>query len=474
MDVRYGLTALLLCVLIVPKLAVADLTQDINVLVEKNLPFADVGIQVEDAQTGELLYQHNSFQVYTPASNTKLFTAAAALYGLGKDYRYTTSVNYDRSKLKHNSLQANLYIKFTGDPSLRVNDLDQLIDRLSAQGIKQIDGNIVIDDTRFQLPGIAPGVSYDDMPWSYAAPVDSIILNENALQTDFIPSQKLNGTVRINSDPSIPGIKIESRLRTVTYKEFKKLCGTYISFSNFPRIIVSGCYPMSTGPQHEILSIPHSLWLARQIIATRLKQNNIILHGKIVTGTTPKTLPSVVEHNSQPLFQLVEHMLQHSDNTYANSFFKTLGWRLLNHGTYKAGSIAVKQILQRYTNIDFSQMELADGAGNRYNLISPQQITSLLLSVYHDPTIRDAYISALPRAGESGTLHWRMLGYRLLGHVNAKTGTMHDVSALSGYLTTPSKRELIFSILINHVVGGIAPAKRLEEKVCDVMARDIG
>ena len=466
------LLRLMLVLAVLPGLVQAKLSTDISTLIEKNLPFANVGVQIEDAASGKVLYQRNSFQVFTPASNTKLFTAAAALYGLGKDYRYATSVYYDPAKLKNQILKGNLTIKFSGDPSLRVENLRHLIDELAGKGIKQIKGDLVIDNTRFQMPAIMSGISYDDLAWYYAAPVNTIILNDNALQTVFIPSRKLGGVVRIKPDPDIPSIHIKSHLRTVTQSFADKFCDVTVSAKAYPRLTVSGCYPISAQAQVERLAIPDSLWLAKHIIAKRLRHHGIRLEGKIITGKVAAGLTVQISHHSQPLSKLLIHMLQYSDNVYANSFTKTLGANLLGRGSYKAGVLAEQQVLHKHSNLDFSQMDLADGAGSRYNLISPRQITELLFSVYHSPAIRHSYFTALAKPGRSGSLHARMLGFGLRDHVKAKTGSMHDVSALSGYVTTASGREIIFSLLINHVVGGIAPAKRLEEKILAAVVKD--
>ena len=101
-------------------------------------------------------------------------------------------------------------------------------------------------------------------------------------------------------------------------------------------------------------------------------------------------------------------MLKESDNLYANSLTKQLAFSLTKEGTNKQGAFAIKKILSEHTNLDMNQIELTDGMGTRYNLVTPEQIVFLLTNLYNDKTMRPILVNALPQSGVSGTLKDRM------------------------------------------------------------------
>ena len=158
-------------------------------------------------------------------------------------------------------------------------------------------------------------------------------------------------------------------------------------------------------------------------------------------------------------------MLKESDNLYANSLTRELAFSLTKEGSFKQGAFAIKKILTEHTNLDMTQIELTDGMGTRYNLITPEQIVLLLTNLYNDKNMRPMIINALPQAGVSGTLIDRMKKTILEKKVFAKTGSMHDISSLSGYIIDPQSRSLIFSIVINGVNKPLSTAKSLEDQI---------
>lgn len=110
-------------------------------------------------------------------------------------------------------------------------------------------------------------------------------------------------------------------------------------------------------------------------------------------------------------------------------------------------------------------MDLVDGEGTRYNLVTAEQMVILLNDLYHDPNMKAVFFKALPQSGVSGTLKDRMKKTMLEKKVYAKTGSMHDISSLSGFMINPAEKTFIFSIIINGVNQRLEKAKSLEEKI---------
>ncbi|STY29268.1 D-Ala-D-Ala carboxypeptidase [Legionella wadsworthii] len=436
------------------------LSEKIDELIEKKLPNSSIGILIKEADTDKIVYSRNPNKLLSPASGMKLLTAAAALYQLGPDYRFITSLTRK---------DQNYYIQFTGSPSFTVDNLNSLLLNLKKKNVAIINGNMIIDSSQYQPPFYPSGTSYDDLGWYYAAPDTAAILNENKVTYELTSAKELGGPVKIRAKTLPKALTLENELVTVSKEEEKNHCSMNLEIKPQNTIRLYGCMIQDKNPKLIELAIPNPLLLAQQIIKNVLNENKIKLAGKITTGITPTNSEFIASFHSQPMDRLVTHMLQESDNLYANSITKKLGYSLTRKGTHKEGAYAIKKILSEHTHLDMSQMEIVDGEGTRYNLVTPEQMVVLLSDIYHDQKMKNVFFRALPQAGATGTLKDRMKKTMLENKVYAKTGSMHDISSLSGFLINPHEKTYIFSIIINGVNKPLLKAKSLEEKILQAL-----
>lgn len=440
------------------------LASKIDSIINKELPNATVGILIKDAKNGRVFFSKNANKLLSPASNMKLFTAAAALYYWNPEHYFTT-------KLLQN--KQDYYIHFGGSPSLTAANLNTLLSYFKTHNIKKINGNIILDTSLFKPPYYPNGVSYDDMGWYYAAPSTAIVLNENSVSYELKSAQILGEPATLKPKSDAHQLHITNELVTVDRKEKSQHCNLHLEIKPNNALRAYGCVVKSKNPQIFQFAVTDPEYLAKQVITKTLKQNEIDFRGNIVTGSVPSGAKLLAELRSNPLFKLIDHMLKESDNLYADNLCKQLAYALTKEGTNKQAIFALKEILSHHTTIDMKQLELADGIGTRYNLASAEQISLLLTNIYQDKKIYPLLLSALPQAGVSGTLKDRMKKTPLEKIVHAKTGTMHDISSLSGYLINPNGRPIIFSIIINGVNQPISKAKGLEEKILTLVNQEI-
>ncbi len=453
---RYHISICFLVVYLLSPASYADnLSSKIDALIDKSLPHATVGVLVKNAQTDEIIYSRNADKLLTPASGTKLFTAAAALYQLKPNYSFLTSLSQ-----KNNDF----YITFSGSPSFTIANLNDLILNLKNSSYKTI-GNIILDSTRFKPPYYAGGDSYDDLGWYYTAPSTAVILNGNAASYDFISPPKLGMPVEIKPKTSDNGLNIINQVITVDKKQEKEHCNLNIDIKSKNTLKLFGCFAANKEPKLMQLAVTDPILLAQQIIKKSIETNGISIQGSILNGETPSDATVIASFQSGNLTKLITHMLRESDNLYANSLYKQLGYSVTGEGTFKQGAFAIKKILTEHTHMDLKQVELADGAGGRYNLVTPEQVVVLLSDLYQDEKIKPIILDALPQAGLTGSLKARLKETKLEKKVFAKTGTMHDISSLSGYIVDEHAETLIFSIIINGVNTPITTAKTLEEQI---------
>ncbi|MBO0827412.1 MAG: D-alanyl-D-alanine carboxypeptidase/D-alanyl-D-alanine-endopeptidase [Streptosporangiales bacterium] len=156
-----------------------------SILADPRLSGAQVGLEVRDAETGAVLYDHDASERLVPASNAKLATSTAAMQLLGSDHRFTTSVL---------SSGGNLYLRGAGDPTMLGTDYDALAKSVADAGVKVVRGRLIADDTYFDDVRLAPFWAWDDEPYYYDGQVSALSV---APDTDYDA-----GSVIVNIAPA--------------------------------------------------------------------------------------------------------------------------------------------------------------------------------------------------------------------------------------------------------------------------------
>lgn len=447
----------------------------IESFIQQGLPNASVGVVVLDADSGNTIFERHAKEPFPPASTTKLFTAAASLLSLGADYKFQTSVKIDKKALQQNTLNGDLYVQFSGDPSLTISDLKQLMADIKTAGIQQINGNIIIDNTRFQSPDYPMGWAWESNAWYYQAPVTTIILNKNKVPITLTSNKTLGEKTEttLAADAEDSQISLDSDVVTVTQAESETHCQIEVHMDESNQLSLKGCWPQQAKPMTLNVALKNPLLLAQKVIMDALSSEKIALSGKIVSGKVNPDLKTIASHDSKPLKELLEKVLQDSDNLYSESLTKTLGVMHFNRGTFHGGVLAIKEILSKPTGIDFTTLRLMGGSGDsEYDLIQPHQLARLLFVMEHDKTVGQDFKNALYISGgenENSTLYKRFKFGDSKGRIRAKSGTRTGVSALAGYLTTNQNKKLIFVIMIDHFLESSAKIKQFEDDFCRLL-----
>lgn len=451
-------------------LSQSHLSSKVEAAIKKTLPNAAIGVMVQDAKTGKILYERKSTERFVPASTAKVLTAAAALVALGPDHRFETTIKALPHSVQGSRIKGHVYLQFTGDPSLKTKDLKALVLQLRTLGVHEIAGNVVIDNTRFEGPNYAPGWTWDSIHWHYSAPITSVILNQNRIGLTLQPGTVPGGAVKADiAGEYRAAFSVESQIQAATAFQANTGCQLLLNMSQENRVLLGGCWPVSQKAVGLRLAVANPDLMAKQVILNALHTAGIRLLGQVDVGVaTPTNAVVIAKHASAPLKHLIKYVLKDSNNIYAESLTKTLGFYYFKQGTFQSGVRAIKKILSKPANINVKRMKLLDGSGqSRYNLISPRHLSQVLQMMYHHRVFED-FKSGLAISGKTGTLRGRMGGQGLLGRVEAKTGTLEGVSALSGYLTTKNKQTLVFTIMTDRVVESTRHSKLLEAQLCQI------
>jgi len=398
---------------------------------------AHLGMAVETL-AGEVIYQQNAEHFFIPASNVKLFTTAAALHHLGPSYRIRTSL-YGQPQLS----QTQLRVVGRGDPTLGPEQLQTLAQQLHRQGIRRVS-HLLGDDSYFQDPAVHPNWEWEDVQAAYGAPVNSLILNENAVTLTLTPTTPGQPLGLSWSDPTavIPW-SIHNRTTTAavgaptTVRVQRALANTTLQ--------IQGQLPQGSEPDTTDLAIPApGHYFLAHLRQTLLQSDIAVGETTLLRESVPLAGPELAWVDSPPLATLLVPTNRHSHNLYAEVLFKTLAATQT-----VAGETALESILATM-GIAPEQIVLVDGSGlSRHNLATPQALVDMLQIMHRHPH-GDVFRQSLAVAGRSGTLRHRFDHTPVANRLYGKTGAITNNFALSGYLYPPNHEGLVVSIIINH------------------------
>ena len=419
------------------------------------------GILIQTLSPSYTLYSRDSEKYFVPASNVKLLTTAAALHQLGSKFRIRTSV--------YGTSDGALRVVGRGDPSLSDAQLKELAQQLSRRGIRQVSQLIASDDY-FQGYAVNPGWEWEDVQADYGAPVNSLILNQNAVVLTLLP-QALGQPLRtVWADPTeATRWRIENESVTAQPAE-----AALINVSRDLKgavLKITGQLAVDSEPESVTLAVldpvEHFLRHFRHALAAEgINETANTRRYKPISDIISEPLRSLRQRlrntsavaelaavESPELSQLLVETNQNSNNLYAEALLRAIGAKAGNapdptDSTAEIGLGVVKATLTKL-GVDPAGYVIADGSGlSRHNLVSPEAIAQTLRAMAQSPGAT-VYRASLPVAGISGSLQNRFRDTTAQGIVQAKTGTMSGVVALAGYLDAPNYQPIVFSIIVN-------------------------
>ncbi|MEU0565801.1 D-alanyl-D-alanine carboxypeptidase/D-alanyl-D-alanine-endopeptidase [Nonomuraea sp. NPDC005983] len=449
-----------------PSAGVADLTQDINqILADSRLTIARAGVVVKSAANGEELYATDAGKLMTPASNTKLFTSAAAAEALGLDYRFPTTV-LNTGRKAGSVLTGDLVLRGTGDPTMLAEDYDALAAKVAEAGVKVVTGKLVADDTWFDSVRLGTDWAWDDETAYYAAQISALTASPDRDYDagSVIVSVAASGDkVKVTTTPETDYLKIVNK--ATVGSETDVLIERQHSTNT---VVITGTV---ADPYQEWVAVDDPTRYVSSLFRKALAKHGVTVLGPTVTGAAPAGASELAKHESMPLSELLVPFLKLSNNMHAEILTKAMGRKVADQGTWAAG-LKVSTDFAKANGVQVLNMR--DGSGlSRRDGFSPGSIAQLLTAVRGKPWFKTWY-DALPIAGNAdrfvgGTLRSRMRGTPAAGNVHAKTGSLTGVTSLSGYVTSAEGEPLVFSIMLNQYLSG--SPKDIEDKIAVRLAQ---
>jgi D-alanyl-D-alanine carboxypeptidase/D-alanyl-D-alanine-endopeptidase (penicillin-binding protein 4) len=439
------------------------------------------GVMVQSLETGEVFYRQNVDKLFMPASNNKLITAAVSLARLGADHRFTTRVAAAGPVSESGTLEGDLVVIGGGDPAIseRFYDDDPTAafrdwaDSLKARGISRITGDIVGDDDLFDDVHVGPGWAWDYLDSYYAAEIGALLYNEGAVTYRIAPGDSIGAPASLESLPRTSYLKLDVDITTVADSIGVFVRSDRSPFSNDARLWGEIWVNGDTVTRYVAPHDPTLYFVT--VLSEVLAAEGIEVDGgpadldDLSEEIDADGLETLFVHQSPTLAEIIEPFLKRSQNQIGEMLMRYLGAVTSGTGSIRAGREAVEGTLTSWGLTPQSYI-YADGSGlSRYNYVSPDALVRLLRVMARRPEF-DVFYQSLPVAGVDGTLRNRMRGTRAEGNAHAKTGSISNSRALSGYVTTLDGELLIFSMVANNFDVSSRAAEYLQDLAIERLA----
>lgn len=414
----------------------------------------EVGMWVGATEEGKGLatyFGHNEDKLFIPASLSKLITAGAILHELHPSYKFKTQLFSD-AKLDNGSLNGAIYLKGGGDPSFVSENAWFLVNELTRAGIKSIEGDVVVDDSRYDKIRFGDDRQEERVDRAYDAPVGAMSMNWNSVTTYVRPGDKVGEKAKVFADVMSPYLKVRNETRTAAAGKGKTISVERTKEKGFEGdvVIFSGSIALDH-PEvivYKNISDPE-MWTGYNLVEF-LRQRGIAVKGKVRSGLVPKEASLLATSESKVLSSVLADMGKWSNNYVAEMLVKEISADGGETPATMAGGMAKVIKYLESSGLKKGEYEFHNAAGfTRKNKITPGQMGRYMEHVHSDFSIFPEYVAALPIAGVDGTLRKRMIGQPAERWVRAKTGLLNGVVGLAGFAGRADSSVLTFVFIYN-------------------------
>lgn len=417
---------------------------------------ASFSLVVKDVQEGRTVYSYDTDRLQSPASVLKTVATATALEILGEDYSYPTTLEYD-GILENGTLEGNLYIKGSGDPSLGSSHfapgqnkfLSTWIAALQKAGIKHITGSVISDESIFDTEGVSIKWLREDMGNYYAPGSYGISIFDNMYKLSLQTGAAGTRPVLKGTEPDIPFIRFKNYLKAAPVSsDSAYIIGAPLDDVRY----LYGVLPANREAYVLKGDIPDpALYLARYL-TDQLQQKGIRVDG------SPSCYRIEVEENRwkkgerkeivttySPTLREIASICNHvSHNLYADALVKTVGLQYKPRrnemiSSFGRGVQVVKEYWEK-KGLDVFPLRMNDGSGLApADKVSAGFMGELLVYMATESAVSDAFIASLPQAGIEGSVRNFLKGSKLQGKAHLKSGGITGVRSYAGYITKDGK-----------------------------------
>ncbi|GAB4330438.1 MAG: D-alanyl-D-alanine carboxypeptidase/D-alanyl-D-alanine-endopeptidase [Flammeovirgaceae bacterium] len=421
-------------------------------------PHASIGVYVLEETTGKPVIDFNGNLSLTPASIMKVITTATALMVLGENYSFETKLEYTGTIDVQHTLQGNIFIEGSGDPTLGVFDFEGMIRnwvaKIKEKGIKKINGHLVADDHLFTSDNTPHGWIWEDMGNYYGAGVSGLNVHQNQYSVIFKPGTTTGSAASVmRIEPEVPHLEYINEMKTGDPKSSDNgyIYGAPYTYLRYFRGTIPGgrpAFPIKG-------SIPDPGYFLAWHLKKELEKNGITFTKDIVTTRNKNDFEKLHKNlihteKSEPLLEIIKKTNEESINLYAETLFRHIGIKLKKDPSLTGASQAIMEYWKA-KGLNLTGLFIEDGSGlSRTNAVSPKIMTEILLKIHKEPIIGQHFAESLPVAGISGTMRGICHNQLAAGKVKCKSGSMTRVRSYAGFAKSIAGKHFVFTIIINN------------------------
>ncbi len=397
-----------------------------------------------------------------PASTIKLVTTLVALEQLGPVFRGRTELRTSGELVK-DVLKGDLILRGGADPDFSGEVLTQMLQALRNQGIRQLDGALVLDRQLFNPARTDIGLPpFDEAPDSYYNVIpDALLVNKNMLQLDMRSSAT---GMQVAVQPALDRVSVESAMTLINadcarWEDGWKQPDVVHEKTGAIRVVLRGTYPRNCARTNSINVLDRHDYLDR-LFRSSWKALGGTFNGFTMEAAAPAGTRLLAEHVSRALPEIIRDINKPSDNTLARTVFLSLGSLAADplagslplppgtETTFARADLAVRNFM-RSKGINDSGMVLDNGSGlSRLEKISAVQLGAVLQAGLLSNWAPE-FLASLPIAAVDGTMRRRLGDSPAAQRARIKTGGLRNVMAVAGYVMDADGRQCVVVAIIN-------------------------
>ena len=415
---------------------------------------ATIGVAVYDLTDQKMLYTHNEKRLCRPASNVKLITTAAALWSLTPRYNFRTGLYHTGTIDEDGHLTGDIFLTGGFDPELMTSHIEELAASIKKAGIESISGNLYIDVSKGDTLHWGKAWSWDDDMEAFQPYMSPLPLNKGVARVRVLPAP-IGQAPTIQVTPESSFITVVNNATTVQRSADPPLRSLlfnrwFAEGSN--NIEISGVIATSAGAHERRISLknPHGyvLKVLSEKILEQLPESDIQIAGTMQLPADAQN----IGYATNGIMTAIRRANKESDNLSSEMLLYAMGYQRGARPATTLSGVAVVQRMFEQMGFAANTFRIVDVSGlSNQNYLTPEQIVATLNFMYQSPNFNQ-FRQSLAVAGVDGTLASRMRNTAAFRNVNAKTGSLTSVSALSGYVTARNGNLLAFSIMAQNFV----------------------
>ncbi|MBQ4376286.1 MAG: D-alanyl-D-alanine carboxypeptidase/D-alanyl-D-alanine-endopeptidase [Bacteroidales bacterium] len=438
---------------------------------EECMKHATVAVSVYNISRGRTVYGNNAQRSMIPASMHKIFVTAIAFDQLGGNFRFKTTLAHDGTIDDNGTLNGNIYIVGGGDPLLgsyryRQTTPDSVFrtwyTAIHQSGIRKVNGQVCYVQSIYDNLELHDSWQWGDIGNYYGAGACGLNFHENMYFVYFNAGMRLGYPASLErTDP-----------RNVTMRNINEVStgpeGTgdrviIYGAPNSSQRLYRGTVPLGSRNFAVRGALPNPAATCAESFSTYLRQQGISISASVKEAATlPPSSRTLLEYQSTPFNILAQYINRTSNNIYAESVFKYLGYDRYGKGSFANASKAIHDFFRTHS-LDDSGIQIADGCGLSRSNLTTSDFTCRFLTEISKMMVYDDFVKTMAVAGKNGTARNILTSLPQGTTMYIKSGTMEGVKAYCGYVTTARGEQLCYCVISNnHTCSSATVTKKLE------------